>query len=67
MSKQQIYVSFNSGEYRVFRSYETIVVNDDDATVIKARCINPDTPDRTLLFNKGAVKFIDVGPVQDDS
>ena len=62
MSKKQVYVAFDDGQYRLFRSYEAITVDDSSTTHFHVRCINPA---RSLYFNKGHVKFIDVGDVPD--
>ena len=61
--RQEVCVKFNDGDGRMFRSYELITVHEDDPILIEVRCHNPD---RTLYFNKGSVKFIDIGPVKDD-
>jgi len=61
--RKEICVKFNDGDGRVFRSYEQIVTNEEDPILIEVKCLNPD---RTLYFNKGAVKFIDIGPVNDN-
>ncbi len=60
MSKKQVYVSFIDGQYRVFRPYDSISVDDTSTTHFRVVCTNPA---RTLLFNKGCVKFIDVGDI----
>ena len=62
MERVQVYVSFNDGEYRIFKSYESITVDDSDATHFRVEC---HSPERTLFFNKGSVKFIDTGPVHE--
>jgi len=61
MSKQQIYVLFHDDKYRIFKSHETITVDESDTIHFRVECTNPD---RTLFFNKGAVTFIDIGPVE---
>lgn len=64
--RQQVYIAFNDDTYRVFKSYESVIVEDQEAANFRIECKNQDGSNRTLLLNKGSVKFIDVGPVYDD-
>lgn len=64
MSLRQVYVSFIDGQYRVFRAYEAISVDDTNTTHFRVICTNPN---RTLMFNKHCVKFIDVGDVVEET
>ena len=65
MEKKQVYISFNNGEYRIFQPYESVIVEDKENTHFRIECSTSEGPIRTLLLNKGSVKFIDIGPVYD--